>query len=65
MTDSFLILACDGLWDVCTDQQACDLIKDIQDPQVAATTLVKHALQVGSSDNLSVLVVRFRHELFK
>ncbi|GES85836.1 PP2C-domain-containing protein [Rhizophagus clarus] len=32
--DPFLILACDGLWDVCGDQDAVDLIKDIKDPQM-------------------------------
>ena len=39
--DSFLILACDGLWDVCTDQEACDYIQnDIDDPQKCAELLV-------------------------
>ena len=58
-TDSFLILACDGLWDVCSDQMACDLIADVEDPQVAAEKLVSYGLANGSYDNLSVLTVRF------
>ncbi|CAG8760664.1 13327_t:CDS:2, partial [Dentiscutata erythropus] len=53
--DSFLILACDGLWDVCNDQEAVDLIKDIMDPQEASTKLIRHALQNFSTDNLSVM----------
>ncbi|CAG8795689.1 12201_t:CDS:2, partial [Racocetra persica] len=53
--DPFLILACDGLWDVCNDQEAVDLIKDIMDPQEASTKLIKHALQNFSTDNLSVM----------
>ncbi|CAG8554524.1 7246_t:CDS:2 [Acaulospora colombiana] len=57
--DSFLILACDGLWDVCDDQSAVDLIKDVTDPQLASKTLTEHALQKFSTDNLSVMVVRF------
>ncbi|CAG8597783.1 14949_t:CDS:2 [Cetraspora pellucida] len=57
--DPFLILACDGLWDVCNDQEAVDLIKDIMDPEEASTKLIKHALQNFSTDNLSVMVVRF------
>ncbi|KAI9316047.1 phosphatase 2C-like domain-containing protein [Dichotomocladium elegans] len=57
--DDFLILACDGLWDVCEDQDAVDLIKDVLDPQVASQKLVHHALTNFSTDNLSILVIRF------
>ncbi|KAI9248033.1 phosphatase 2C-like domain-containing protein, partial [Phascolomyces articulosus] len=56
--DDFLILACDGLWDVCEDQDAVDLVKDIQDPQVASRKLLDHALANFSTDNLSILVIR-------
>ncbi|KWU41973.1 protein phosphatase 2C [Rhodotorula sp. JG-1b] len=58
--DDFLILACDGLWDVCTDQQAVDTIKDIRDPQEASDKLVQYALGHHSTDNLTVLVVNLR-----
>jgi len=57
--DEFIILACDGLWDVCTDQAACDLIREIRDPQEASAVLVKYALDEHSTDNLSCMVVRF------
>ncbi|KAI9676627.1 MAG: Protein phosphatase 2C 1 [Trizodia sp. TS-e1964] len=57
--DEFLILACDGLWDVCSDQEAVDLIRNTQDPQVASDMLVRHALARFSTDNLSCMVVRF------
>ena len=57
--DTILILACDGLWDICTDQEACDYIQsDIDDPQRCAELLVDFALEQGSTDNLSVIVVR-------
>ncbi|RUS20498.1 hypothetical protein BC937DRAFT_95068 [Endogone sp. FLAS-F59071] len=59
--DPFLILACDGLWDVCDDQDAVDLIKDIEDPQLASEKLLEHALANYSTDNLSIMVVRFYH----
>lgn len=56
--DKFLILACDGLWDVCTDQEACDYIQnDLDDPQRCSELLVDFALEQGSTDNLSVIVV--------
>ncbi|CAD6918117.1 unnamed protein product [Tilletia controversa] len=57
--DTFLIVACDGLWDVAEDQEAVDLIKDVTDPQEAAEVLLKHALNNFSTDNVSIMVVRF------
>lgn len=57
--DSFLIVACDGLWDVVDDEDAVRLVQDIVDPQRAAQTLLQHALSNFSTDNTSVLVVRF------
>ncbi|KAI9275991.1 phosphatase 2C-like domain-containing protein [Sporodiniella umbellata] len=57
-SDEFLILACDGLWDVCEDQDAVDLIQDIKDPQIASQKLLDHALANFSTDNLSVMVIR-------
>ncbi|KAL9128167.1 MAG: hypothetical protein Q9217_003110 [Psora testacea] len=56
--DEFLILACDGLWDVCSDQEAVDLVRDTYDPQIASKTLVDHALSRFSTDNLSCMIVR-------
>ncbi|KZF26724.1 protein serine/threonine phosphatase 2C [Xylona heveae TC161] len=57
--DEFLILACDGLWDVCSDQEAVDLIRHTADPQAASKQLVDHALSRFSTDNLSCMVIRF------
>ncbi|PGH27657.1 hypothetical protein AJ80_00671 [Polytolypa hystricis UAMH7299] len=57
--DEFLILACDGLWDVCSDQEAVDLIRETEDPQAASKILVDHALSRFSTDNLSCMIVRF------
>ncbi|KAK9896960.1 protein serine/threonine phosphatase 2C [Cystobasidium minutum MCA 4210] len=55
--DDYLIIACDGLWDVCEDQTAVDLIRDVKDAQEASQVLLEHALSNFSTDNLSVLVV--------
>ncbi|KAJ9136736.1 Protein phosphatase 2C isoform beta [Pleurostoma richardsiae] len=57
--DEFIILACDGLWDVCSDQEAVDLVRNIEDPVSAAKLLVDHALARFSTDNLSCMIVRF------
>ncbi|OJJ51066.1 hypothetical protein ASPZODRAFT_55098 [Penicilliopsis zonata CBS 506.65] len=57
--DEFLILACDGLWDVCNDQEAVDLIRNVTDAQEASKMLVDYALARFSTDNLSCMVIRF------
>ncbi|KAK5631948.1 hypothetical protein RRF57_007661 [Xylaria bambusicola] len=57
--DEFIIIACDGLWDVCSDQEAVDLIRDKPDPIAASKLLVDHALARFSTDNLSCMIIRF------
>lgn len=47
------------LWDVCSDQEAVDLIRTQNDPVAAAKQLVDHALARFSTDNLSCMIVRF------
>ncbi|KAH7924269.1 protein phosphatase 2C [Leucogyrophana mollusca] len=61
--DEFLILACDGLWDVTGDQGAIDLIRHKEDAQEASQILVNHALARQSNDNVTVLVVRFKSSM--
>lgn len=58
--DELLILACDGLWDVAGDQQAVDLVRDVQDAQEASEKLLTYALNKSTTDNVTVLVVRFK-----
>ncbi|KAH0285235.1 MgPP2CL-1, protein phosphatase 2C-like protein 1, partial [Aureobasidium sp. EXF-3399] len=60
--DEFLILACDGLWDVCSDQEAVDLVRNIKDPQAASKALVEYALNRFSTDNLTIMIVRFDNQ---
>jgi protein phosphatase PTC1 len=49
------------LWDVTNDQAAVDLIHGIDDAQVASQMLLKDAMANHTSDNVTVLVVRFKH----
>jgi serine/threonine protein phosphatase PrpC len=56
-----LILACDGLWDVLTDQGVTDLLiarylREGHFPD-AAEYLIKEAVRRGSTDNITVIVV--------
>ncbi|KAL0241216.1 hypothetical protein GEMRC1_006451 [Eukaryota sp. GEM-RC1] len=57
--DGFLILACDGLWDVCSDDEAVKLISSEVDVDHAAVRLRDFAYKNGSTDNISVVVVKF------
>ncbi|KAI9479064.1 phosphatase 2C [Coemansia sp. RSA 989] len=56
--DDVLILACDGLWDVCSDQDAVDLVRDEPDPARASEKLLQHALDNDSMDNITTMVFR-------
>jgi len=56
-TDTHLILACDGLWDVATDQKAVDLIQHEVDPQKMSDKLLYYALNNGTKDNVTVMVI--------
>jgi serine/threonine protein phosphatase PrpC len=55
--DSALIIACDGLWDVCSNNDVSQITKGLPTAQAMAEELVKQALERGSTDNVSVLVV--------
>jgi len=59
--DSHLIVACDGLWDVCGDQEAIDLISSVAPSTSAkqlAGMLLRYALEHGTKDNLTIIVVK-------
>lgn len=62
--DEFLILACDGLWDIVSDQEAVDLIRDELDPNKQSKILVDHAMKNLSTDNITVMVIRFDQQIF-
>lgn len=55
-TDKHVIIACDGLWDVASDQEAVDLVIAETDAQKMSDKLLVHALRNGSTDNISVMV---------
>ncbi len=60
--DEFLVLACDGLYDVMNNQDIASFIKtqlkDHQDQDLAVKAIVHHAIkQKYSKDNVSVIYV--------
>jgi protein phosphatase PTC1 len=50
---------------VCSDQEAVDLVRQVQDPQEASKKLVDYALARFSTDNLSCMVVRFDNKALR
>lgn len=64
--DEYLILGCDGLWDVMSSQCAVTMVRrelmQHNDPTRSAKALVTEALQRNTCDNLTVVVVCFSHD---
>ncbi|RCV26229.1 hypothetical protein SETIT_5G228900v2 [Setaria italica] len=58
----FLILASDGLWDVVSNEHAVAFVKDEDGPEAAARKLTEIAFRRGSTDNITCIVVEFRHD---
>lgn len=61
--DEFLIIGCDGLWDVMSSQYAVTIVrKELMlhnDPEKCSRELVREASKRNSCDNLTVVVVCF------
>ncbi|KAI9122985.1 hypothetical protein K1719_005874 [Acacia pycnantha] len=59
--DEFLIIGCDGIWDKMSSQEAVSLVRRRlrwhDDPRQCARELVKEALRLKSTDNLTVIVI--------
>jgi protein phosphatase 1L len=59
--DEFLIMACDGVWDVMNNQDAVDIVRGElskhYDFNKAAAVLKDEALRRGSTDNITVMVI--------
>jgi serine/threonine protein phosphatase PrpC len=60
--DEFVVLACDGVWDVMSGEQVVNYVRrrllEHGDPQQAADELTQKALDLNSIDNVSAVVVR-------
>eukprot|EP00250_Pteridium_aquilinum_P003596 c13904_g1_i2 orf=308-1483(-) len=62
--DEFLIIGCDGLWDVLSSELAVEFarkrLQQHNDPDQCCRELVAEALRLKTSDNLTVVVVCFQ-----
>ena len=61
-TDEFLILACDGIWDVMSNQVAVKFVhSQLKTPGTTlgdvCERMIRRCLQLGSRDNMSVMII--------
>ena len=71
--DKFLILACDGLWDILSNQDAVNFVKNelVKIDKLTdmtgysknniANSLANHAIEKGSNDNVSIIIVFYNN----
>lgn len=63
--DEFLILACDGIWDVMNNDDLCEFVryKLMIEPnlQRICSSVLDVCLHKGSRDNMSIIIVVFEH----
>ena len=52
-----VILACDGVWDVLTDEEAASIALKNDDPSVAAKAIVDESINKNTTDNVSCIVI--------
>ncbi|XP_033217890.1 protein phosphatase 1A isoform X2 [Belonocnema kinseyi] len=61
--DQFIVLACDGIWDVMTNEDLCDFIHSrlllTDDLEAVTNQVIDTCLYKGSRDNMSIVLVTF------
>jgi len=61
--DQFLVLACDGVWDVMTNEDICDFVsarlKITDNLETVANEVIDTCLYKGSRDNMSIIIIAF------
>ncbi|GJT08024.1 probable protein phosphatase 2C 47 [Tanacetum coccineum] len=65
--DEFMIIGCDGIWDVMSNEEAVGLVRrqliQHNDPERCARELIDQALRLHTSDNLTAIVVCFSSQI--
>ncbi|DBA03666.1 TPA: hypothetical protein N0F65_006845 [Lagenidium giganteum] len=63
-SEEFLVIACDGIWDVMTNEDVCAHVRDLmnkgeRDMGLIAEDVIDVCLRLGSRDNMSMVIVKF------
>ncbi|KAH8412658.1 hypothetical protein KR009_004167 [Drosophila setifemur] len=62
----FLVLASDGLWDTFSNEEACTFVQEhLNEPDFGAKSLTMESYKRGSVDNITVLVIIFKNDVYK
>ncbi|XP_068151021.1 protein phosphatase 1L [Drosophila tropicalis] len=62
----FLILASDGLWDTFSNEEACTFVQEhLKDSDYGAKSLAMESYKRGSVDNITVLVIIFKDDVYR
>lgn len=62
--EEFLVLACDGIWDVMSNEDICEFVRTLMeegesDMGLIAEEILDHCLELGSRDNMTASVIAF------
>lgn len=62
--DEFLVLACDGIWDVMSNEELCDFVRNrlqiTASMESICNQVIDTCLYKGSRDNMSIVIVTFK-----
>lgn len=62
----FLILASDGLWDTFSNEEACSFVQEhLKESDFGAKSLAMESYKRGSVDNITVLIIAFKNDVYK
>ncbi|XP_011682451.1 protein phosphatase 1B isoform X2 [Strongylocentrotus purpuratus] len=63
--EEFIILACDGIWDVMSNEELCQFIRSrlaiTDNLEEICNQVIETCLQKGSRDNMSIVIVLFQN----
>ncbi|EMG49488.1 PTC1 Protein phosphatase 2C 1 [Candida maltosa Xu316] len=66
--DEFIIIGCDGLWDVVSDSHACGVAREAfkhgLSPTQVAKKLCQLAIDLSTTDNITVMVIKLDKDVF-
>lgn len=66
--DEFIIIACDGVWDVMSDSHACKVVQESfrqgYTPEQVAKKLCQLAIDLSTTDNVTVMIIQLDKDVF-